>query len=191
MLHSLYLTFLGNICGNKCLTFSKFDHKIYCWAFNLEWNSTKCQSLDSEFSGSTKAYCKCGSHQYTLTDFYKKNIYCCSPNDSCQQSNSTIICQKGTILDTDQKCGDECPTSKVVSTMALASMDACTEDNHQDTKCYVNKASNFNKICPNQSEAGNFGKMYCGSNNGSVNCKNEVIFSKNEIRQCFNYEFIG
>ena len=77
--------------------------------------------------------------------------------------------------------------------MALASMDACTKDNHQNTKCYVNKASNFNKICTNQSEAGqagNFGKLYCGSS-GAVNCENEAIVSKNEIRQCFNYKFIG
>ena len=146
--------------------------------------------MTAKFGGSTKSYCQCGDQKYTLTDFYKKNIYCCSPNDACQQHDNTIFCQKGTILDTDQKCGHECPTSKVVSIMALASKDACFEDNYQTAKCYVNKASNFNKVCVNHSETTNFGKMYCGSS-GAVNCINEAIFSKNEIRQCYNYRFIG
>ena len=187
----------ANICGDKCLYQGEEDHRLYCQFHGFKWESAQCQSQDWQFqAGASKKICQCGQQTMNINELQSSVSYCCSPDDQCQDQGYKIVCQNGTLVNWNDKCGNECPTAKGVSAMAIATKTACNNEG----KCFKNRnrftntnsVYSINEVCDHgQKNESDFAEKFCGRK-GSVPCFNNVTQGiYNSIRQCYNTNYIG
>ena len=185
MSHCKVFIILAFICGDKCLHYGKEDHRSYCEYRGYSWEGAKCERSAWLFQGASKSLCQCGQQTMAIYELDKSKSYCCSPDWSCQDQGNKIVCQNGTLLKYNDKCGNECPTAEVVSAMAIATKEACD----QEGKCFKNKNTvyNVNEVCDHsQNDESHFAEKFCGSDSRSVTCFNDVT-----IGQCYNTGTFG
>ena len=190
-----YFIILVNICGDKCLHYGKQDHRSYCEFWNHSWESALCESKAWLFQGAlSKSICQCGQQTMAIYELESSRSYCCSPDWPCQDQGNKIVCQNGTLVNINDKCGNECPTSDGASAMAIATKEACD----QEGKCFRNKNIYYdvNEVCDSgQKNESDFAEKFCGigrSDGESVPCFNKVtIGMHSRMGQCFNTAYIG
>ena len=126
-----------------------------------------------------------------INELERSRSYCCSPDWPCQDQGNKIVCQNGTLVKWNDKCGNECPTAEYVSAMAIATKEACD----QEGKCFRTKGSGYdvNEVCNcSQNDESNFAEKFCGSDGRSVPCFNNVtIGMHSRMGQCYNTRYIG
>ena len=186
-----YFIMLGYVCGDKCLYYGKQDYRSYCEFFNLPWESAQCQSEDLRFQGASKSICQCGQQTMAIHELESSRSYCCSPEWPCKDQGNKIVCQNGTLVKFNDKCGNECPTAESVSSMAIAAKEACD----QEGKCFKNKNSydDVYEVCDSgQKNKSDFAEKFCGSDGRSVSCFNNVTIGiHSRMGQCYNTGYIG
>ena len=182
-----YFIILAYICGDKCLHNEKEDHRTYCDFFKLPWDSAQCQRQARGFS---KSICQCGQQTMSIDELGNSRSYCCSPEWPCQDQGNKIVCQNGTLVSENDKCGNECPTGEGVSAMSIATKEACDKE----SKCYMNKdiLYSVNEVCDHsQNDESDFAKTFCGFD-ASVPCFNNVTTGMySRMGQCYNTYYIG
>ena len=91
----------------------------------------------------------------------------------------------------NDKCGNKCPTAEFVSAMAIATKEACD----QEDKCFRNRNSVYtvNQVCEHsQKNESDFAEMFCGDDFRSVSCFNNVtVGMHSRMGQCYNTAYIG
>ena len=134
-----------------------------------------------------------------MYELNRSRSYCCSPDWPCQDQGNKIVCQNGTLVSYNDKCGNECPTAEAVSAMAIATKEACD----QEGKCYRNKNIYYdvNEVCDSgQKNESDFAEKFCGSDGKyemlkqgkPVPCFNNVtIGMHSRMGQCYNTGFFG
>ena len=182
---------LGYICGDKCLHYGKEDHRSYCEFFNYPWKSAQCTIQAWRFKGASKSICQCGQLTMSIYELSGSRSYCCSSDWPCQDQGNKIVCKNGTLVNWNDKCGNECPTAEGVSAMAIATKEACD----QEGKCFRNKDIYYavNEICDHgHNDEVEFTEKFCGFDGDSVPCLNNFTLVKyNRIGQCYNRRYIG
>ena len=128
-----------------------------------------------------------------IYELNRSRSYCCSPDWPCQDQGNKIVCQHGTLVSQNDKCGNDCPRVERGSAMAIATKDAC---DHKG-KCFRNKdiGYSFNEVCGHsQKNESNFAEKFCGSRSrgNSVPCFNNVTIGMHgRMGQCYNTANIG
>ena len=183
-----YFIILAFICGDKCLQYGKEYHRSWCENnMGYLWESAKCQWNSRKFQGASKKICQCGQQTMSINEF---KSYCCSPDWPCQDQGNKIVCKNGTLVNMNDKCGNECPTAEFVSAMAIATKGACD----QEGKCFINEntAYDVNEVCDHSQKNGSdFAEKFCGIGR-SVPCLNNVTNGMhNKVGQCYNTGYIG
>ena len=191
---SIVHSFLGFTCGDQCLKYGKEDHREACERNGVEWESQICQSesISSRFTGESVNVCKCGHDIISHFDMQDTRQYCCNSDVPCQKQGNTIICQNGTLLNVNDRCGKTCATAERVSSMAIATKKACGQEND---KCYQNmdRLHYQNSVCnrDGHEDESEFANKFCGSF-GGVPCYNKYTNGQyNKIGQCYNSRYIG
>ena len=180
----------GKICGDKCLHYGKEDYRFYCEYWNFPLENARCQIEAPRFQGSSKSICQCGHQTMAIYELSAIRSYCCSPDWPCQEQDNKIVCQNGTLVSENDKCGNECPTGEGVSAMSIATKEACDKE----SKCYMNKdiLYSVNEVCDHsQNDESDFAKTFCGFD-ASVPCFNNVTTGMySRMGQCYNTYYIG
>ena len=127
----------------------------------------------------------------TIDELDNSKSYCCSPDWLCQDQGNKIVCQNGTLVNWNDKCGNECPTTKAGSAMAIATKEACD----QEGKCFRNKNIYYgvNEVCDiGLNDESDFATKFCGSRGHSVPCFNNVTNGMHSrMGQCYHTGSIG
>ena len=143
------------------------------------------------FKGASKRICQCGQQTMSINQLSSSKSYCCSPDWPCQDQGDKIVCQNGTLVNFNDKCGKECPTAERVSAMAIATKEACDEEG----KCFRNKNRDYdvNEACDHgHNDENEFAEKFCGSDGNSVPCFNKFTLGRyKRIGQCYNTRYIG
>ena len=129
--------------------------------------------------------CRCGDKTMTVVDLANSRSFCCSPEWPCEDQGSEVVCPNGTLVNINDKCRKRCPAAGLVSATAIATKEACDEEN----KCFQNKdlGYNVNEVCDHdqQKDEISFAEKFCGFND-SVPCFNNATTGLYNISQCYN-----
>ena len=124
----------------------------------------------------------------SVKDFRFSSSYCCNNDWPCQLKGNDIVCENGTILSWNEKCGSECLTSYAEATMTIATKGACEQDSN---KCYINKNRGHEviEVCDyGQNNESELVEHFC--QNGKP-CSNNVTKGNHWIGQCYDDRYLG